>query len=70
MAFPRGAMGEIVRPGVNGFLVGSTDDAVAALHRVGTIDRRACRADAEQRFSARRMAEDYLRVYEHVAAHG
>jgi hypothetical protein len=34
----------------------------------GSIDRVACRAAATARFSAERMVDDYLRVYEDVLA--
>jgi glycosyltransferase involved in cell wall biosynthesis len=68
VAYPRGSMVELVRPGVNGFLVSGVQSAAAALGRVGAIDRCACRSDAEERFSARRMAEGYLDVYHRVLA--
>ena len=63
VAYAKGAVVELVRPGVNGFLAGDTADAVAALGNIAAIDRAACRADAEARFSAPRMAADYLAVY-------
>jgi glycosyltransferase involved in cell wall biosynthesis len=70
IAFPRGSMAEIVDEGVTGFLVGGVDEAVAAVERAATIDRAACRAAATARFSAERMVDDYLRVYEDVLAGG
>ena len=39
------------------------DQAVEAARRVGTLSRRACRERFEARFTAPRMAGDYLRVY-------
>lgn len=63
VAYPRGAMPELVRPGVNGFLPADRDEAIRALDEIEAIDRAACRADAEGRFSARRMATDYLALY-------
>ncbi|HEY5011624.1 MAG TPA: glycosyltransferase family 4 protein [Acidimicrobiia bacterium] len=66
VAYAKGAMPEVVRPGVNGFLAADLDEAVAALDKIDTIDRAACRADAEARFSAQRMAADYLAVYQQV----
>ncbi len=66
VAFPRGAMPELVRPGVNGFLADDAHEAVAALDKVEAIDRMSCRADAEARFSAVRMAADYVAVYERI----
>ncbi len=66
VAFERGSMAEIVDDGVTGFLVGGADDAVAAVDRATRLDRSACRARATERFSADRMVDDYLRVYEQV----
>lgn len=66
VAFPRGSMVELVRPGVNGFLANSAEDAAAALHRLSTIDRSACRRDVEKRFTAQRMADGYIAVYRQV----
>lgn len=66
VAYPKGAMPELIRSGVNGFLVGDLDEAVAALDKLDTIDRAGCRADADARFSAQRMAADYLTVYRRV----
>jgi glycosyltransferase involved in cell wall biosynthesis len=68
IAYPRGSMPELIRHGLNGFLVGDLEAAAAALHRVDELDRRACRADAEARFSAERMVDDYLRLYERILA--
>ena len=67
IAFPRGSMAEIVRPGETGFLVESLDAATDAVHRLGSIDRRDCRADAWERFSADRMVADYERLYQSIA---
>ncbi len=66
IAYPKGSMPEILRDGENGFLVESLDEAVRAVERVATIDRRACRKDVERRFSVHRMAENYLRVYREI----
>jgi glycosyltransferase involved in cell wall biosynthesis len=66
VAYPKGALVELVRPEVNGFLAGNAGEAVTALARIGAIDRVACRRDAETRFSARRMATDYLAVYRRI----
>ncbi len=68
IAFPGGSVPEIVADGVTGYLVNSEEEAVAALARLDRIDRSACRRDFEERFSARRMARDYLRLYREVAA--
>ena len=66
LATPRGAMPELIRHGVTGFLCRSTDEMIDAGGRVAEIDRRACRADCERRFSADRMVEQYLTVIRSV----
>jgi glycosyltransferase involved in cell wall biosynthesis len=63
VAFPRGAAPEIVRPGVTGFLPVDEDQAITSVSAIATLGRRACRQDAEQRFSLQRMARDYERLY-------
>ena len=68
IAFRCGSVPEVIDEGVTGFVVGDEDQAVAAIKRVGELDRRQVRATFEKRFSARRMAEDYLRHYEALLA--
>ena len=63
IAFPAGAAPEIVDDGKTGFLCADVDDAVEAVLRVDTLSRAACRAAAEERFSADRMVSDYLALY-------
>jgi glycosyltransferase involved in cell wall biosynthesis len=60
VAYPRGALPEILDEGVTGRLVRDVDQAVAAVHSIHTIDRAGCRARASDRFSAGRMVADYL----------
>ena len=68
VAFARGAAPELVADGETGVLVepGDVDAMVAAVEEAATLDRRACRARVEAHFSAPRMLEGYLRVYERV----
>jgi glycosyltransferase involved in cell wall biosynthesis len=66
IASARGSMPEIVRDGVSGFLVGSLDEAVAAVHASAGLDRAAVRASVEQRFDVNRMVDDYLALYRRV----
>ena len=62
-----GAVPEIVTAGVTGEVAATAADLPAAIQRVPRLDRRTVRREAEARFGVRRMAEDYLRVYEAVA---
>jgi glycosyltransferase involved in cell wall biosynthesis len=64
IAFRSGSVPELIEDSVTGFIVDSHRDALSGIRRVATIDRRAVRASFERRFTARRMAEDYVGIYE------
>jgi len=64
IAYRHGSVPEIIEDGVTGFIVDSEEEAVAALRRIDTLSRTRIRAEFERRFTARRMAEDYLDTYE------
>jgi glycosyltransferase involved in cell wall biosynthesis len=68
LAFRGGSVDEVIDEGITGAIVESVDEAIAALPAVESLDRRRCRAVFENRFSARRMAEDYVGIYEAVVA--
>ena len=63
VAWPCGSVPEIIEPGVTGFVVRSEDEAIAALADIERFDRAACRRAFEARFTAARMARDYVDVY-------
>jgi glycosyltransferase involved in cell wall biosynthesis len=66
IAYRRGSVPEIVDDGITGFIVDHEDEAIAAIARIEELDRRRIRATFERRFTARRMAEDYVRHYERL----
>ncbi|KQN03787.1 glycosyltransferase family 4 protein [Sphingomonas sp. Leaf25] len=66
IAYNRGSMPELIEDGVNGFLVDTLDEAIAAIGRVGEIDRAACRARVAERFSVEAMAERYHALYRSI----
>jgi len=66
IAYRRGSMPELIREGENGFLAGSVDEAVAAVHAAEQMDRGKVRASVEHRFDVSRMADEYLAVYHRV----
>lgn len=68
IAYRHGAVPEVIRHGVTGFVVETVAEAVAAVDKLDQIDRRACMAQFEERFSAGRMAREYVRVYARLAA--
>ncbi|ACA59375.1 glycosyltransferase family 4 protein [Candidatus Desulforudis audaxviator] len=70
VAFNRGSMPELINEGETGFLVSSVEEAAAAVEKVQLIDRARCRREVERRFTADRMVDDYLRVYEQVVQGG
>jgi glycosyltransferase involved in cell wall biosynthesis len=58
-----GSVPEVVEDGLSGFIVDDIEGAVAAVDRLGQLDRALIRWRFEERFSAERMARDYVSVY-------
>lgn len=67
LAYPGGSVPEIVEDGLTGFIVGNEAEAVDAVRRLPELSRPRIRARFEERFTARRMAMDYLSVYRRMA---
>jgi glycosyltransferase involved in cell wall biosynthesis len=68
IAYPCGSVPEVLEDGVTGFVVQDIDQACQAVGRLDEIDRSRCRKVFEERFSARRMMADYLKIYHQVLA--
>jgi glycosyltransferase involved in cell wall biosynthesis len=66
IAYRRGSVPEVLDDGVTGYIVDSVEEAGQAVQRVSTLSRRRCRQVFETRFSACRMAQDYLRIYQRL----
>ena len=66
IAYRSGAVPEVMEEGYTGFIVEELKDAVEAVRRVPELSRKRCREVFEQRFTATRMAHDYVRVYERL----
>lgn len=60
---PRGALPEIVRPGIDGFLVNTVGQAVDALRAIPSLDRSACRRRVDESFSVAKVASRYEELY-------
>ena len=66
VAYRCGSVPELVEEGVTGFIVDDLNTAVEAVTKVQNLDRHLCRQRFEERFSAKRMARDYLEVYKRI----
>jgi glycosyltransferase involved in cell wall biosynthesis len=66
VAFNCGSVKEVVDPGVTGYIVDNISDAVRAVRSLANIDRMDCRRQFERRFTAHRMAQEYVAMYSHL----
>jgi glycosyltransferase involved in cell wall biosynthesis len=66
IAFTAGSVPEVIDDGITGFIVNGIDGAVAAVKNIAALDRQAIRTRFEERFTAERMARDYIAVYEKI----
>jgi glycosyltransferase involved in cell wall biosynthesis len=67
IAWCNGSTSEVIEQGRNGFLVESIEEAVAAVQAISQVARSEVRAVFEERFTAKRMAQDYLKLYSRLA---
>ena len=68
IAFRSGSVPEVVDHGITGFVVDGEAEAIEAIGRLGELDRRQVRRRFEERFTSNRMAREYVRLYEQLAA--
>ena len=68
IAYRRGSVPEVIEDGLTGFIVDNVQDAIAAAARLPALDRAAIRQRFEQRWTAHRMATDYLALYQRLIA--
>jgi glycosyltransferase involved in cell wall biosynthesis len=66
IAYRRGSIPEIIEDGVTGFVCETPSEMAEAVERIASIDRNRCRAAFEARFTADRMARDYVALYERI----
>lgn len=66
IAFSKGAMPELIENGKSGFLVNNVDEAIETVARIKEIDRAYCRRHVERHFTADRMINEYIQVYEMI----
>ena len=68
IAFRRGAAPEVVRHGIDGFIVDDVKGAVAAVENLDSIDRGRCRERVQQTFDVRPVTDAYERAYRAMVA--
>ena len=68
LAFARGSVPEVIDEGITGRIIASIDEAPHALQQVLAVDRRMVRRRFEQRFTAERMAREYVDTYEKLVS--
>ena len=68
IAYARGSVTEIIQDGVDGFLVNNVEQALAALKNVESLNRSVIRGSFEQKFTAKKMAKNYIETYEKAIA--
>lgn len=68
IGFSRGAVPEVVEHGVTGFVADDINELVAAVGRLGEIDRASCRARVERLFSDEAVIDAYLAIYAEILA--
>jgi glycosyltransferase involved in cell wall biosynthesis len=66
IAFNCGSVPEVINHGVSGLIVNSMREAVEAVSQISTLSRAACRREFETRFTASRMAREYVKLYETI----
>ncbi len=66
VAFPGGSVQEVMQDGKSGYIVRNVEQAVQAVEKIATLDRRRVRRVFEDRFTDRRMARDYVAIYNRV----
>jgi glycosyltransferase involved in cell wall biosynthesis len=69
LAYRAGAVAEVIDGGITGMIVDNIDQARIASVQVAALDRRKVRLRFEERFTATRMANDYVRVYRSLVRH-
>jgi glycosyltransferase involved in cell wall biosynthesis len=70
IAFPNGALPDVVEHGKTGFLVNTVEEMAQAIVAAPSLDAETCRAEARRRFSLERMISSYMDAYQALARLG
>ena len=66
VAWSMGSVPEIIEDGKNGFIVNSIEEAISAVGKISSLNRSIVRKVFEDKFTSKRMATDYLKVYDNL----
>ncbi len=66
LAYRRGSIPEIIGHGTTGFISENLDEMVTQVEKLTTIDRHRCRQVFDERFTAQRMTDDYVKMYQQL----
>jgi glycosyltransferase involved in cell wall biosynthesis len=66
IAYESGSVPEVMEDGITGFVVRGLDEAAKAIGRVADLSRERCREVFENRFTATRMADEYMELYDQM----
>ena len=64
IAYPTGGTKELIKDGVNGFLVNNVEEMIEKVQEAYLLDRKQCHLFTKENFSSEKMAKEYLKVYE------
>ena len=66
LAYRRGSIPELIDHGATGLISENLDEMVGQVEKLATIDRRHCRQVFDERFTAQRMTNDYVKLYQQL----
>ena len=69
ISYPFGAVPEVLKDGVSGYIVPDLESAIGAVKRIDRIDRKKVRKHFQQNFTASRMTQNYLKIYDRMLRH-
>jgi glycosyltransferase involved in cell wall biosynthesis len=69
IAFRRGSVPEVMIEGLSGHVVNNVEEAVQAIRKLDSFDRRNCRLVFEERYLSSRMTREYVKIYERLINH-
>jgi len=64
IGFKKGSVPEVIDEGLTGFVVNNELEMIDALQNIGKTDRTTCRQVAENRFDVRKIAAQYLSLFD------